>query len=324
MSKSDVPLGLPTLADSSFDSSGLADSILAAQSQSILLRSPGVVCDHSSNAARAAATAASTSATPPLGTWAMTSSVAGLMTGVVSPVAASAHSPLMNIRGRAAVSVMTVTLSGGAGVRIVAAGPAHPLRSVVMDMLARWARPLALVSALLLLVGVTLTGLNLLLVGWSVYAVGHVAATAAFVAICAANRGRMEPWTWLGLGVLVVGMVLGLPQVASIWQDYATGGSVLPVAERAMELPVWTAPLGLTAELVTWVGVAFFGLAARGARVLPTGSGWMLLGAAVIGVIAALNIVSPYTWVVAVLLVALVLLGVGVALRQTEAQAAAG
>ena len=88
-------------------------------------------------------------------------------------------------------------------------------------MLARWARPLAVWSALLLIVGVTLTGLNLLLVGWSVYAIGHVGAIAAFVAVCAAGRGRMEPWTWLGLGVLVVGLVLGLPQVASIWQEYA-------------------------------------------------------------------------------------------------------
>ena len=201
---------------------------------------------------------------------------------------------------------------------------AHRIRSVVMEMLARWARPLALASALLLLVGVTLSGLNLLLVGWSVYAVGHVAAIGTFIAICAANRGRMEPWTWLGLGVLVVGLVLGLPQVASIWQDYAAGGGLLPVAGRAMELPVWTAPLGLTAELVSWVGVAFFGLAARGAHVLPTGIGWILLGAAVIGVVAALYIVSPYAWVGAVLLLALALLGVGVALRQPRAEVAAG
>jgi len=187
-----------------------------------------------------------------------------------------------------------------------------------MEMLARWARPLALVSALALLVGVGLTGLNLLLVGWSVYAVGHVGAIGAFVAICAANRGRMEPWTWLGLAVLVIGLLIGVPQVASIWQDYAAGGSVLPVAGRAMELPVWTAPLGLTAELVTWVGAAFFGLAARGAHVLPTGIGWLFLGAAAIGVVAALYIVSPYAWVAAVLLLAFALLGVGVSLRATN------
>jgi hypothetical protein len=187
-----------------------------------------------------------------------------------------------------------------------------------MEMLARWARPLALVSAFLLLVGVTLTGLNLLLVGWSVYAVGHVGAIVAFVAICAANRRRMEPWTWLGLLVLVVGLVLGLPQIGAIWQVYAEPLCGLTLLNRCgmMELPVWTAPFGLTAELVTWVGLAFFGLAARGAQVLPTGIGWILLGAAAIGVVAALYIVSPYAWVVAVLLLALALLGVGVALRQ--------
>jgi hypothetical protein len=191
-----------------------------------------------------------------------------------------------------------------------------------MEMLARLARPLALASALLLLVGVTLTGLNLLLVGWSVYAAGHAGAIVALVGIGAANRRRMDPWAWLGLGALVLGLIMGLAQVAAIWQDYAQGGSVLPVAGRAMELPVWTAPLGLTAELVTWVGAAFFGLAARGAHTLPTGIGWILLGAAVIGVIAALYIVSPYAWVAAVLLFALALLGVGVNLRvMTESHA---
>jgi hypothetical protein len=193
-----------------------------------------------------------------------------------------------------------------------------------MEMLARWARPLALVSALLLLVGVTLTGLNLLLIGWSVFAVGYVGAIAAFVAICAVGRSRMEPWTWLGLGVLVVGLVLGLPQIGTIWQVYAEPLCFLTLWNRCgvMELPVWTAPFGLTAELITWVGVAFFGLAARGAHVLPTGIGWMLLGAAVIGVVAALYIVSPYAWVAAVLLLAISLLAVGVSLRRPSSRLA--
>jgi hypothetical protein len=82
-----------------------------------------------------------------------------------------------------------------------------------------------------------------------------------------------------------------------------------------MELPVWTAPLGLTAELVTWIGAAFFGLAARGANVLPRGVAWLLVGAAVIGIIAALYIVSPYAWVAAMLLLALGLLAIGVSRR---------
>jgi len=178
-----------------------------------------------------------------------------------------------------------------------------------------FARPLSMVAALALIVGVALTSLNLLLGGWTVYAAGHVLAIAAFVAIGAANRQRMDGWTWLGLAVFVVGLVLALPQIAAIWQTYAKAGGVLPVAQQQMELPVWTAPLGLTAELVTWVGAAFFGLAARGNHVLPRGISWLLVIAAVIGVIAALYIVSPYAWVAAMLLVGFALLATGAARR---------
>jgi hypothetical protein len=191
-----------------------------------------------------------------------------------------------------------------------------------MDVLARVARPLALVSALVLIAGVTLTGLNLLLIGWSVFAIGHVGAIKAFLSVGAANRQRFDPWTWLGLLVLVVGMLLALPQIVTIWLDYAQGGGVLPVAGREMELLVWTAPLGLTAELVTWVGLAFFGLAARGAQVLPTGIGWLFLGAAVVGIVSALYLISPYAWVVAELLLAIGLLGIGVSLRQPSSRLA--
>jgi hypothetical protein len=171
-------------------------------------------------------------------------------------------------------------------------------------------RPLSLVAAIALIVGVTLTGLNLLLWGWSVYAVGHVLAIAAFVAVGAANRQRMDGWTWAGLLVLVVGLVLALPQAAAIWQTYVAAG-----AGREMELPVWTAPMGLTAELVTWAGAAFFGLAGRGNKVLRRGVGWLLVAAAVIGIIAALYIVSPYAWVGAMLLVGWSLLAIGVSRR---------
>ena len=180
-----------------------------------------------------------------------------------------------------------------------------------------WARPLSVVAALLLIVGVSLTGLNLLLWGWTVYAAGHLLAIAALIAFAAANRELMDAWAWLGLLVLVVGLLLALPQIVAIWQMYAAPGY-----GREMELPVWTAPLGLTAELVTWVGAAFFGLAARGAHVLPRGVGWAMTGAAVIGLIAALYIVSPYAWVAAVLLLALSLLAIGVSLREPAARVA--
>ena len=167
-------------------------------------------------------------------------------------------------------------------------------------------------ASLLLICGVTLTGLHLLLLGWSIYAVGHLGAILGFVSIAAAYRHRMDGWSWLALLVLVVGLLLAVPQVGSIWSAYAQPG-----AGRGMELLVWTAPMGLTAELVTWVGVAFFGLAARGARALPTGIGWILLVAAVIGVLAALYVITPLFWVVAVLLVGLCLLGVGVTIPRT-------
>ena len=179
-----------------------------------------------------------------------------------------------------------------------------------MERVGSWARPLSLVAALALIVGVILTGLNLLLGGWTVYAIGHVAAIAAFIAFAAANRDRFDPWTWLALLVLVIGLVLALPQIVVIWQAYAA-----PNAGRDMELPVWTAPLGLTAELVTWVGVAFFGLAARGVHALPKGIGWVMVAAAVIGIICALYIVSPYAWVAAVLVLALSLMAIGVSRR---------
>lgn len=180
-----------------------------------------------------------------------------------------------------------------------------------MERVATWARPLSLVAALALIVGVILTGLHLLLGGWTVYAVGHITAIGAFIAVSAANRTRFDPWTWLALLVLVIGMLLALPQVVAIWQTYAATNAGL-VAGEQMELPAWTPPLGLTAELVTWVGVAFFGLAARGVQALPKGIGWVMLAAAVIGIIAALSIVSPYAWVAAMLLLALSLLAIGV------------
>jgi hypothetical protein len=184
----------------------------------------------------------------------------------------------------------------------------------VMERVGSFARPLSVVAALLLIVGVALTGLNLLLPGWTVYAAGHILAIAALLAFWAANRSGFDPWATLGLLVLVVGLLLAKPQIALILQTYAQAGD--PFTTRgAMELPVWTAPFGLTAELVTWVGAAFFGLAGRGAHVLPRGIGWVLVGAAVIGLIAALYIVSPYAWTAAVLLLAVSLLALGVTRR---------
>ena len=113
-SKSATPFGLPTLALSRLESSAALALITSANLCSAVERSAGVVRDQLSKAALAASTARSTSASPPLGTSAITSSVAGLMTWVVSPPAASDQSPLMNIRKREAVTVMaSPRLAGG-------------------------------------------------------------------------------------------------------------------------------------------------------------------------------------------------------------------
>jgi hypothetical protein len=176
-------------------------------------------------------------------------------------------------------------------------------------MLERIARPYLLLVAALLLAGILLTGFNLLLLGWSVYALGHVGSIGAFLLVGWAYRKRMDAWAWLGLGVLVVGLVLALPQVAQIWADYFVTPTGLP-----MHAPADSPPIGLVAEIVTWVALAFYGLAARGARALPAGVGWVFAAAAVVGLLAAFDVIAALWWVAAVLAVTLGLLMVGASL----------
>ena len=85
--------GLPTLADSSWASSSVCSSSLSASVSSISERSLGVVSNHSPNASSAAATARSTSDSPPAGISAIVSPVAGFKTSCVASVSASTHSP---------------------------------------------------------------------------------------------------------------------------------------------------------------------------------------------------------------------------------------
>jgi hypothetical protein len=173
-------------------------------------------------------------------------------------------------------------------------------------MIDRLARPYVLTVAALLLGGVLLTGLNLLLIGWSAYAIGHIGAIFAFILIARANRARMDAWAWLGLGVLIVGLVLALPQIAQIWVDYTATPTGI-----TMYTPSETPPIGLLAELVTWIGLCFYGLAARGARALPAGVGWWFVAAAAVGLLAAVAVIAPLWWVAAVLLVAFGLAWIG-------------
>src|SRR6266508_376121 len=85
--------GLPTFCDSSSASSSACSSSRSASLSSASARSPGVVSSHSGSAFFAACTARSTSSAPARGTSAITSPVAGLSTSMVSPPAASTHSP---------------------------------------------------------------------------------------------------------------------------------------------------------------------------------------------------------------------------------------
>ncbi len=169
----------------------------------------------------------------------------------------------------------------------------------MLGWLARYARSILLLDAALLFGGVMLTSFNLLLIGWSVYAVAHVLAIIGFVALAAAFRERMDGWSWAGLIVLEIGLILALPQIATIWSSYQQ----TPTAAQ-MLLPPETAPIGHLADSVTWIGLAFYGLAARGAKALPAGVGWIFVVAAIIGLLAQYTTVlfmTPYWWVVAML-----------------------
>ena len=189
-----------------------------------------------------------------------------------------------------------------------------------MAMLARYAKPILLLDTSLLLAGVLLTSSNLLLIGRSVYAAGHVLAILAFLALGALYRGRLDGWSWAGLLVLELGLILALPQVANIWSSYA----VTPT-QAQMLVPAQAYPIGLAAEGITWLGLAFFGLAARGARALPAGVAWLFAIAGVLGLLADFVHIwplSPLWWVVAtlVMITGLVAIGAGLSPAQPAAE----
>src|ERR1700749_3013616 len=89
--------GLPTLTDSSCDSSSACSSITSASLWRSSERSFGVFSSHSGAVAWAASTARATSSAPQRGTSAIVSPVAGAITSIVSPEAASASSPPIRI-----------------------------------------------------------------------------------------------------------------------------------------------------------------------------------------------------------------------------------
>ena len=95
ISSRDAMSGLPTLSDSSWASSSTLSSRTSASLCRSSERSFGVTSSQVSSVVLAAATARSTSPAPHLGTPAITWPVAGLITSIVSPEAASLHSPPM-------------------------------------------------------------------------------------------------------------------------------------------------------------------------------------------------------------------------------------
>jgi len=186
-------------------------------------------------------------------------------------------------------------------------------------MIDRMTRPYLLVIASLLLGGVVLTALNMLFVGWSVYALGHIGSIFAFILIAAAYRSRMDGWAWVGLAVLIFGLMTALPQTFLIWSAYTTrmtGGEML--------IPAAEPPFGVVAEWVTWLGLAWYALAARGVHALPAGVAWIFVAASITGMWAVLNIFSPLAWLGAVLFVAIGLVWIAndlVALGRNEPDA---
>lgn len=183
-----------------------------------------------------------------------------------------------------------------------------------MSMLATRARPLLLLSGVVLLSGLLLTVLHMLAIGWGLYAAGYVVSIVAFLGLGASNRERMEAWSWFGMIILLLGLLLGLASIATIWITYADAGFT-----GAMLMPRDAAPIGLTAELVTWFGLAFYALAARGAGALSGAAALLFVIASIIGLLAAVHVLAAPWWVLAVLLVALCLLWSGVAVAGRRA-----
>src|SRR4051794_12559327 len=108
-------IALPTLRDSSSASSLRFAAIASASACNRRERSvPGVFPQAPSRAARAASTARSTSASPPIAARASTSPVAGSTTSRTSPDAGSARSPAMNSPCSGATATVAIYLAAAA------------------------------------------------------------------------------------------------------------------------------------------------------------------------------------------------------------------
>ena len=98
----------------------------------------------------------------------------------------------------------------------------------------------------------------------------------AFVAMARTYRERMDGWSWAGMVVIETALILALRKIVTIWASYAN-------ADRRRDAHAGTD--GADRRLrwaVVWIGLAFYGLAARGAKALPAGVGWVFVIVAVI------------------------------------------
>jgi hypothetical protein len=169
----------------------------------------------------------------------------------------------------------------------------------VVDTLARFTQPIILLVAGLLAAGASLAVLRLPLIGWSLYAVGYVGLLLALAGLAASYRPLINRVTWVMLGLLYVGILLGLPIVLLIWSYYAQNLAV-PDAVLAREV----SQLALL-KSAAWVGTLLFALATFDSRALPRLGSVMLAVGSVLALAAELGFVGVFSWAFGIIVISL-------------------
>ncbi|CAN5573757.1 hypothetical protein BH23CHL6_BH23CHL6_08650 [soil metagenome] len=169
-----------------------------------------------------------------------------------------------------------------------------------LDSLARYARPILLVVAGLLAVGVMLAVLGMPLLGWGIFGIGWLGLLIALPAVVGVYRVSMDWFAWVALAVLYAGIVLMIPVVVVMWGHYAENPALQEVLMAGDEV----APLGLVAGIVAWVGLVLFGWAAYRVRLIPRGGAVLFMIAGVLALLAEMAVLAPVMWVLGILLAA--------------------
>jgi hypothetical protein len=169
--------------------------------------------------------------------------------------------------------------------------------AAALDLLARNAHPLLLIVAGLLTLGAVLAMLGVPLAGWAIYGLGHLGLLLALPAVAAVYRASMDRLTGIGLAVMYVGVVLGIPVVLMLLGYHLDN----PAARDAL-MGYQLTPLGGLAGVVMWAGFAFVGVAAYSARSLPRGGAIAFILAAVLALPAELGVLGIPAWALGVLI----------------------